>query len=495
MLKLSFDTLSRTASRQIPTNVIRSFSGSAYVFAKAAPKLKDGKKKAKQGFKNKGAESKTAKVKKGGMTHLKFKDAVRSLKFEKSATDFSQLNIKDISYQSLKSITSTVVKYNDYTEKVLQDLDSFKKYQYHELFSKPVSMVSDNTLKLDEQFISKLESPSKDNRLCLLGEKGVGKSVLLSQAKALAISKYNKEVILLHLDHPQKIVEGSSDYVYNKRIEKYQQPIFTKRWVKKLRAANEEVFKKLPLTRDISFTAKKKEYNLKKEENTLYDFILYNHDFGKVGPTSAFNFLIEEIMHHSKKVPVLVSIDDFNTLTSETLTKYRHPDFESIHFTEFEMGSFILKLASGELSFAKGGVLLAESKDISYGHTLPVGLGLEQYDPYYKQHQCDFEVANSLLLNGGVSSMTVENLTKNQCRELYNFWDATGVLRVREYPSNEDYKTSEQIADEQAAKRSGEDEEKYVYDSEEQFENLVQNNFTISSGNPGHLIKTTTLSY
>lgn len=495
MLRLSIDALSRTATKQIAWNGVRPFSGSPYAFAKAAPKQKDGKKKAKQGFKNKGATANAPKVKKGGMTHLKFKDAVRSLKFEKLATDFSQLNIQDITHGSLKSITCTVVKYDDYTETVLQNLDSFKKYQHHELFSKPVSMVSDNTLKLEEQFISKLESPTKDNRLCLLGEKGVGKSVLLSQAKALAISKYNKDVILMHLDHPQKIVEGSSDYIYNKRIEKYQQPMFTKRWIKKLRAANEEIFKKLPLTRDISFVAKKKEYNLKKDENTLYDFVLYNHDFGKVAPTSAFSFLVEEIMHHSKEVPVLISVDDFNVLTTETLTKYRHPNFDPIHFTEFEMGSFILKLASGEISFAKGGVLLAESKDISYGHTLPVGLGIHQYDPYYKQHQCDFEVANSLLSNGGISHINVENLTKDQCRELYNFWDATGVLRVREYPSKEDYKSSDQLADEQSAKRSGENVEKYTYDPEEQFEKLVHNNFTISSGNPGHLLKTTTLSY
>lgn len=494
MFRVSVDMLARAASIQVPINAARSFSGSAYVLAKAAPKLKDGKKKAKQGFKNK-ADSKAPKAKKGGMTHLKFKDAIRSLKFEKTATEFSKLNIQDISHDTLQSMTSKVVKYDDHAEKSLQELGSFKKYQYHEMFSKPVSMVSNNTVKLDEQFISKLDKSSKDNRLCLLGEKGIGKSVLLSQAKALALSKHNKDVILLHLDHPEKIVDGSSDYIYNKRIEKYQQPMFTKRWIKKLRAANEEIFKKLPLTRDISFTAKKIEYNLKKDENSLYDLILHNHDFGKVGPTLAFNFLIEEIIAHSQKVPVLVTIDNFNSLTSNTMTNYRHPDFEPIHFTEFEMGSFVLKLASGELSFAQGGVLLAESKDISNGQTLPIALGIQEYDPYLKQHQCDFEVVSSLVSNGGIASMTLENLTKDQCRELYNFWDATGVLRVREYPSREIHKTSEQVAEEQEAKIAGEYVEQEVYDPEEQFEKLVQNNFTVSTGNPGHLIKTTTLSY
>lgn len=472
----------------------RSFTVSAASFAKAAPS-KDGKKKVKQGFKLK-SDPKAKKVKKGGMTHLTFRDAVRALNFEKQAVDFSNLEIGTLNFETLADSKDKVVKYSEAAETSLTQLDSFKKYQHHEMFRRPVSMVSDNTMDLQNTFLSKLDQETKTNRVCLVGEKGVGKSLLVAQAQALALSKFSGDVVLLHLDYPEKIIEGSSDYIFNKRLGLYQQPMFTKRWIKKLRAANEAVLRKLPLTRDSSFVAKKVEHNLKKGENSLYDFLVYNHDFGKVGPSTAFQFFVEELVHHSAQVPILVTIDNFNALTFDTYTQYRHPDFTRIHFTEFEMGSFLLKLASGDLSFKKGGILMAESKDISYSHTLPVALNQEQYDPYWKTKQCDRKVAESLLLNGGITPFEVQTLSKDQTRELMEFWEAAGVLQVRDYPTKADHRTSEEIIKEREERLASEivdaaPEE----DAEQQFERIVNTHYVMSSGNPGHLVRAVNISY
>lgn len=494
MFRITSNITAKSLIPQAISNSVRYFSGTAITYAKAASKSKDGKKKVKQGFKKK-ADPSASKAKKGGMTHLGFRDAVSALKFEKLATDLSNLDIKNLEYKSMTDRSSKVVKYEDSVEEVLSVLGSFKKYQQHELFNRPVSMITENTLRLDAEFIQKLEKNSKDNRLCILGEKGVGKSTLISQIKALALSKYNGDVVLLHLDHPEKIVEGSSDYIYNKKIEKYQQPMFTKRWIKKLRTANEGIFKKLPLTRDASFVAKKVEYNLRKGENTLYDFVLYNHDFGKVGASDAFQFFIEELVHHSKDVPVLVSIDNFNIITSKFLTRYYHPDFTPIHVKDFEMGNLILELIGGDLNFQKGGVLLAESKDVAEALTLGVGLGHKEYDPYYKPYECDFKIAEKMLSNNGVQSFFVNNLTKDEANELLRFYEASGVLQLREYPSKELYKSAQQLSEEQVAKRSGEYSEEFIYNPEEQLEKVIESHYTVSSGNPGHLLRATTLLY
>lgn len=459
---------------------MRCLSVSATLSA-AAP---GGKKKVKLGFKSKEVKE---KVRRSGMTHLKFEDAVRQLKFENLAKDLGEFQLAEIALENLESLKSSVVKYNAQVEKQLRDLGSFKKAQHHELFRNPLLLISDNTVAINQNFIQKLSGPSKDNRVCLLGEKGVGKSTLIAQAQALALSQNNGDVVLLHLDFPERIVEGSSDYVLNRKMKKYQQPMFTKRWIKKLRAANEAVFKKMPLTRDILFTAKKVEHNLKKGENTVYDFILLNHDFGLVGPSTAFQFLIDELKAHAEKFPVLVSIDNFNALIAEAFTKYFHPNMVPIHFTQFEAGHFIEQLVSGDLSFAKGGLLLAESKDLGECKTLRVGLGLQEHDAYDKRSQCDSQFAETMTKNGGVKPLFLQNLSKDQARELLQFWDKAGALQVRDYPTKEMYKSSDEVNQDLRARKVGEFVESV--DPTEQLENILQSSFTLSSGNPGHLLK------
>lgn len=446
---------------------------------------KEGKKKVTMGYKKKDVKE---KVRKGGMTHLKFRDAVRLLKFENLARDLGELGIEDL---GVSTQANKVVKYSANTEKTLVELNSFKKFQHHELFKNPISLVSENTKAVDAKFVKNLAGPSKDNRLCLIGEKGVGKSTLVTQAKALAVSEYKNDVVLLHIDAAEKMVDGSNDYIYNKTTGKYQQPMYTKRLIKKLRAANEDIFKKLPLSRDTSFTAKKVEHHLKKDVNTLYDFVLLNHDFGLLGASSAFQFFVDELVHHSEKVPVLVSIDNFNALLSEPFTAYRTAAFTPIHFTGFEMGDLVLRLVSGDLSFSKGGVLVAESNDFRLNKTLPVGLGLVEYDPYYTNSECDLAVASSLLKNGGVRAFDVKNLTKSEARTLLQFWEQSGALQVRDYPTKEEFSTyDDAVLD---ARRPGQFVE--TKDPVEQFENILQSSYVVSSGNPGFLLRATNIAF
>lgn len=486
---------SQYVSRSCTSSAVRSFTINHVLNAKAKGNVKGAKptKQVAPSFKPKTASSQD-RPKKSGMTHLGFRDAVRELGLDKLAVDLESLNVNSLTFDSP---AQTITKYSKKTEESLRVLDSFKKYQYHEAFKNPISLITRNTINIRDQFINNLEQPSKSNRICIIGEKGSGKSTLITQSKALALSKHRNDVILLHLDHAEKLVNGTSDYIYNKKLELYQQPMFTKRWILKLRTANKAIFKKLTLSRDISFTTNKKEYHYKKNENTINDLLLNNHDFGKSGPSGTFQFLIEELIHHSNKVPVLLSIDNVNALTGEPYTKYFHQDYTPIRFTEFEVGKFINDTISGKISFNKGGVLLSESTDCPASKTLPTGLGLINYDPYWKTKDCDVRVAESFLSNGGVKPFKVENFTKDETRELLNFYSESGTLQIRQYPTKDDGKSSEDIINERknSASLYASSNPEQTFDPKAQFEKIVNNSFTVSSGNPGFIAQSANLSY
>lgn len=444
-------------------------------------------------FKNqkKGSNVKPAEPKKkaGGMTHLPFRDAVRSLNFQKLAVDLGNTEVAKL---SLASPVSQVFKYETQAENALNSLKAFKRYQHHEIFSNPVSLVSENTVNIREKFITNLDKPSKDNRLCLLGERFSGKSTLVAQANALALSKYKNDAVLLYIPDPENIVNGTSDYIFNKKLDKYQQTMFTKRWIIKLREANAEVFKKMPLSRDAKFVTKKTEYHLKKDVDTVYDYISKDFNFGKPASLNSFQFFIEELIHHSSNFPVLVSIDNINALTSRSLTRYFHPNFNPIHLNEFEMGHFITQVISGEINFAKGGVLLAESSGSAETKTLPVGLGLIEHDPYWKSKVCDIRIANAFLANGGVKNYQVAEFTQDETRNLLEFYDKAGALQIRPYPTNDKLKSAQEIIQERTDMRN------HIapkIDRDAEFDRIVRNAFTVSSGRPGYIVQDVKLSY
>lgn len=441
----------------------------------AVVRQKEGKKK--QVLRKRIDPNKQKQKKTTGLTHLPFRDAVRNLNLEQTAPT---LIAETLSNKELKA--GTVTKYEKSIEKSLTALNAFKKYQHHEMFQTPISLVTSNTIKINEEFVEKLDGESKSNRIYIDGIKGSGKSTLINQAISLAQEKFNNEAIVLYLNSGEVIGNGTSDYVKNSKLGVYQQPMLTKRWIHKILSANANIFKKLKLTKDIKFAKDKLETLLKANTATLYDFLSQNRDMGKVHPTYAFQFFIEQLVEHSQNVPIIVSVDDFNALADYPWTKYKHPDFTPIHVNEFEIGQFLLKCASGEINFAKGGVLLGKSNDFALNRqTVKVGVyPNEEYNPFLKMPIFDFDLANSLTANGGIKPFKVLPFTKEEVRSLMQFWKDQGVLIVREDFHKKDY---EKISDSPEI------------NIDEQFEKLVQALYVNNQGNPYGMIKQAVLSY
>lgn len=468
--------------------LVRPFSTS---MVRSAAAVKPTKKKKVQFKPGAVAAGERTKPKKGGMTHLEFKDAVGSMKYHKNAPALESLDVQKLSFSELESLQNTIIRYSSKNFKSLRSMGGFDKLQHHELFKKPVSLVNENTVNFAKNFISKIaNTASKDNRICLVGENGVGKSTVMTQAQVLALNA--QPVILLHIADAGKIVNGSSDYLYNPKLKLYQQPMLTKKWFSKIRSLNKETLKTMPLTRDISFSHNRETFNLKKDENNLFDYLEQNHDFGKFTPTNAFQFFIEELQAHSERVSVIVSVDNFNAMVDFPVTKYKTSDFLPIHVSQFEIGSFLLKVAGGELSFAKGGVLLAKTGDVgTHRRTLDVALGLREYDPYYNSHFFDVEIANKLRSNGPIEAFVVKNWTKDETRAMLRFYQKAGVLFVEPYKTKQAHKSSKELLEEKLVAKA----EVTEIDPEEQFETIVQNHYSISGGNPSFLLRATSFTY
>lgn len=466
---------------------LRLLSRSSIVFAqpkKAAPKRQAQGKVNHGAFNpNKNKEAKP-KVKHGGMTHLAFKDAVTALNFNKLAPE---LDLEPLSH-NLEPIISKVVKYDPATLSKLEQLETFQRFQHHELFREPVSLVSDNTIKLNNEFIENLKTKSsRDLRLCLLGDKGSGKSTLLAQNLALASSKYGDNVILLHLSSAENIGNGTSDYIYNESLGKYQQPMLTKRWIFKIKRANQAIFSKLKLSTDLTFTSKRVEHTLKKDEHTIADFLRVNIDFGKFAPTTAFQILTRELLYHSKDVPILVSVDNVNALIDHHVTTYKSRDFVPLKTSDFEMGDFFIKVLSGEINFEKGGILAANNNSLgNAGNTLNVSLGLAQHNPYAKENEFDLNIANRLLSNGGLKPFFVKNLSKEESKSLLEFYRESGVMNLRDYPSKKVYKSLDADAEPVPT---------HTFDPELHFEKIASNYYNNTSGNPKYLLNAIALDF
>ncbi|RCK57738.1 37S ribosomal protein S23, mitochondrial [Candida viswanathii] len=429
----------------------------------AAVRQKDGKKK--QVMRKKIDPNAVKVVKTTALTHLPFVEAVRNLGLEKNAP---ASNTSELSFAELKS--GKITSYPADIEAKLKIVGGFRRHQHHEMYDKPISMVTTNTERLTG-FIDKLNEPSKDNRVYLDGIKGCGKSTLLNQAITLANEKFNGDIIVMHLDAGESVANGTSDYIKNNKLKMYQQPMLTKRWIWKILKTNEKIFKKHQI-------------EMKAGKNTLFEYLKQNHEFGKPLPHSSFQFFIEELVAHSKDIPVLLSIDNFNAFADTTLTKYRHPDFTLIPVAEFEVGDFILKVASGDLSFTKGGALFAKSNNFSEKKkTTQVAIYPEEpYDPYMKLPQFDFEIANRLTRHGGIKPFKVDPLTKDEVKSLMTFWRQQGVLLVRQ-----DF--HKKIFDEEVAAKI------LQVDPDSQFEKLVESSYIMNQGNPHMMVKQAMMSY
>ncbi|KAG7660837.1 uncharacterized protein J8A68_005654 [[Candida] subhashii] len=507
MLRSSTSSLVRSTTSNILkvqaqqlTNV-RSISTTPTLLAKPpAGAVKGGKKAVAFTRKSQKVNAEEKKPKKSGMTHYGFKDAIRNLKLESNASEFPN-GIVPLTGKELIELSngSKIKSYPEELQLGLTISGCFKKYQFHEMFKTPVSFISSNLTQLNSKFIEELtKKPSKDNRFILTGAKGCGKSTLITQA--IVVSKTttttaadSRKIVVLHLDDASLLRNGTSDYIKNDKLNKYQQPMLTKRFIRKIVQLNKDIFKTLKLSKDIIIPTKTKDLQLKANENTLYEYLTQTQEFARGNPTNAFQFFIEQLQFHSqqdKGISVFTAIDDINSIIDYPETLYKHPDFTPIMVDEFELGNFVLQTISGELSFAKGGVLLATSSAYNPQQTLQVALDPTKFNAYEQPPKFYVDYADKLLLNNGVKQLPVANFSFDEAEEWIRFLNYTGIVVNRpDYIARKPKKldASGNVVKEEEVLDVG-------FDEVDQLDKITRRLYVASQGNPYDILKASILT-
>lgn len=419
----------------------------ATLAAKGAPV----KKAASQGYK----KTNTGKTKKTSGAGKQFSDYINVLKLENKAPEIKGLG----TLEGEKIKENSVLKYNQLQMKKLIISGTFKDNQFKELFKTPITLVTKDTKHMEEFVKNGSNTSSEHNRICLLGENGIGKSTLLAQTQAM-ISNLGDSIII-PIPYATQIVNGRNDFAYDQQLKLYTQPMFLKSFISKILDTNDKILAKIPIKSDHSFegnTRHKSTIKVSSERHSLLDLAKLS-----VAPRfrgrqleSIFTELLEQ-----DQIPIFLTVDNFNALTSFTRTAYRDVENKPVHIGKLQLGKLIFDFTSGARAFKKGGVILATSTDERSNHTLLAGLGLTKPDPYTAEYYYDREVAQKL---NGVKPYELQKLSKENVTKLVETFINADIFKSNDLEN----KTLEALVN-----------QKYILSG---------------NGNPGELIKSVVMS-
>ncbi|CAI6503665.1 AIS_HP2_G0017950.mRNA.1.CDS.1 [Saccharomyces cerevisiae] len=367
-------------------------------------------------------------------------------------------------FENISKTLNKVVSYSNKHYKSLHHLGSFKKSQFNELFQKPISLVRENATN---SFLKMLLShPIK--KFIITGEPGVGKTVLLSQVHAYAV---DSRQIIINISYPDLFLNGRNDFLYDKDLKLYIQPMFLKQLIRKILKANDpSILKSIELSQDYKFSnANPKNASIKpfvtlnKKKNTFLDLLsvmTHSHNRGKL-----MKAVINELAIQSG-VPVMFTVDNFSKFLTTAYSAYRDVHNKQIYSLDLQMGKLIMDIVSGETKFAnnESSTILATSGVDRTNKTLPVALGKIPEDPYVTRYHYEPKFVK-LLQKGHVTEFEVPKLNKQEVNELIEYYKKSNILLNKDA-------------------------------TEEKWDKLIDEKYFLSgNGNPRELLKTLVLSH
>ncbi|KAJ7083705.1 mitochondrial ribosomal death-associated protein 3-domain-containing protein [Mycena belliarum] len=197
------------------------------------------------------------------------------------------------------------------------------------------------------------ESKSKSARLVLNGRPGCGKSFLLLQAAEYAAA--SGEWIVLYIPRTRRFVDGSSPYQYSLATQTYLQPRAASETLDRLGTANQHLLEVMYTSRNFELDG-----TTYPEGTPLIDIInALKEKEEEIHAVAALEHILRELGEQTL-FPVLIAIDDFQTLAGPTL--YRDPRFRMIRPHHLSMPRLLLEFASGRKQLSRGMVLGALSR-------------------------------------------------------------------------------------------------------------------------------------
>jgi small subunit ribosomal protein S29 len=181
------------------------------------------------------------------------------------------------------------------------------------------------------------ESKNIPARLVLNGRAGCGKSFLLLQTAEYAAA--TGEWIVLYVPRTRRFVDGSTPYAYSLATRTYLQARAARETLQRFGTVNEHLLKYLTTTAEETVLATQ----TVPEGTPLLDIIAAAKEDEANAP-AALEAIMGELGGQTL-FPVLIAIDDFQTLAGRTM--YRDPRFRMIRPHHLSMPRLLLEYASG----------------------------------------------------------------------------------------------------------------------------------------------------
>lgn len=317
---------------------------------------------------------------------------------------------KDVDFFALDNLkTNEIMRFPTATNSSLAAFGSFKRGQRHELFKDKTSLIRENVTLPIADFIAKgTDSKSSQNRMCLLGESGTGKSTALSQAQALAILN---GYIVLPITRPRELISGDNDAFYNEKLDQFIQPMYSRQWLKRVLKGNKTALQSI-------------EYKGKAATvNNLYDYIKSHKNSGDKDIQEVVANVMNKLEQCGK--PVLFTLDDLNIFTEFSHAVNVDVENKPIYHGKLQFPKLFLDYLSGAKSFSKGAIIASTTGANRLNETIPAGLGLEQPPAYSKIDRYDPELAKCL---HGVTPFTVPRYSQNETKKSIEYWHSVNVF-------------------------------------------------------------------
>ncbi|KAJ3502969.1 hypothetical protein NMY22_g18411 [Coprinellus aureogranulatus] len=218
----------------------------------------------------------------------------------------------------------------------------------YRILSSPTSIIRPITLTLTSSLSAAKGSSSSDNRIVLHGRAGSGKSYALHQAVQYAQAEGR---VVVYVPRAVTLVNSTNSYIYDIRTQTYLQPNASYRLLNHILEANAPLLLKIPLKS--SFVSEKLTVEAG-EGKTLADL-------AQAGLKDT----------EQKEVPVLVAVDDFQSLFHDSA--YRDPFFQPIKPHHLSLPRTLLEYSSGSHVLANG-VFLGAVTESDTTYTVPVEL-------------------------------------------------------------------------------------------------------------------------
>lgn len=405
--------------------MLLSSSSSCRVFSSASSKLAAAT--ARKSF-NKSNTYDKSKNRKGSGNDKSWNDSILKNNYQRKAQDtplIEQLN------EFNPKLSLKITKYQNEINRKLHIAGSFNPHQYNELYSQPLTLIRPREdIFINEFYKNSINSSSKSNRLILTGEKGVGKSTILTHFQSQVLS--SNDSILLPIPYADALVDGSSDFKLNPLTNLYDQQMYSKKLLKKIINLNKDNLSKIKLSKNYNLlnkNYKQSQISLSINENNLLDLLKSSNNNNDINATEIFKILISELQLQSN-FSVYLTVDNFTAFLQYGMTKYKNNLNDSIYFQKFTINDIILSLISGEKEFNKGAIVVATHGNHKWKSNKTLSVALGELNPndfaYAKFNQFDRKFANRLLLNkDSLKNLNVSkfdiNETNSIVKHLWNF--------------------------------------------------------------------------